>query len=164
MTTSVSSVKGSTLVGRIVRWLPGLCAIALLAGIVYLLASVVQARQSSLPIHFFVPSSGEVLSWGQLIVLIIVMLLGLVAGHLFERLKKATGPVSILAELRGMTHNARFWMALLISPIIFMSVYILIRDRPSTIVDYLLAFQNGFWWETVLRQRDQGEAAGSSNT
>lgn len=148
---------------RLTPWLTGLAAILLAAILVYVLELFVLARESGTRPKFFVPGSQSSTSWPEMALLVAVMLAGLVAGHLFEQMKQASGTVSITAELRNMTHNARFWMALLIGPIVFMSIYIAIKDRPHTLADYLLAFQNGFWWETVLTL-NQGEPQGASSS
>jgi hypothetical protein len=39
---------------------------------------------------------------------------------------------------------------LFVSPLIFNSVYALTNQNPETIGDFLLAYQNGFFWQTVL--------------
>ncbi|MEQ4718009.1 hypothetical protein [Nonomuraea sp. B19D2] len=141
---------------RAAPWLAAIAALLVATIIVYVMWVFVVARSSDTRPRMSVPGSAPDATWGQLAVLVAVMVAGLVAGHLFEELKKASGRISIIAELRGITSSPRFWMALLVGPIVFMSVYLAIKDHPHTLADYLLAFQNGFWWETVLQLRKGG--------
>lgn len=43
--------------------------------------------------------------------------------------------------------------ASLVSPLVFASVYALTKTEPDPVVAHLLAFQNGFFWESVLENR-----------
>jgi hypothetical protein len=43
-----------------------------------------------------------------------------------------------------------FWRPVLISPIVFLAVYVAATKQPKGLLPVLLAFQNGFFWQTVL--------------
>jgi hypothetical protein len=42
------------------------------------------------------------------------------------------------------------WKPLLVSPIVFLPVYTAVTRQPRGLIPILLAFQNGFFWQTVL--------------
>jgi len=80
-----------------------------------------------------------------------VMLLGIFLGCLF---RKVTGNkakvVKLRKELTGVLTSTSFIAALCISPFIFMSVYVIVNKSPGDPASYLLAFQNGFFCETIF--------------
>lgn len=39
---------------------------------------------------------------------------------------------------------------LLISPIVFLVIWLMLRDQPVGLVYYLVGFQNGFFWQSIL--------------
>ena len=43
-----------------------------------------------------------------------------------------------------------FWRPILIAPIIFMPVYVSATKQPRGVIPMLVAFQNGFFWQTVF--------------
>ncbi len=46
----------------------------------------------------------------------------------------------------------QFWKPVLVSPIIFLAVYVAATNRPRGLIPVLLGFQNGFFWQTVLEK------------
>lgn len=86
----------------------------------------------------------------RFITLVAVMLSGIVASYIFEITKKSKSTINIFRELAKMLTSSRFIMAIVVSPLIFNSIYLIVGDNPQSIGDYLLAFQNGFFWETVM--------------
>jgi hypothetical protein len=58
--------------------------------------------------------------------------------------------------MRDMWTSSRFIMALVVSPMVFYSIYLLIGDLPQTMPDYYLAFQNGFGWERIINGLSPG--------
>ena len=46
-----------------------------------------------------------------------------------------------------------FVRSAIVSPIIFFAVYKIAQDQPDGAVALLLAFQNGFFWKTILERR-----------
>ena len=86
----------------------------------------------------------------RFISLIVVMMAGIVCSYIFEVAKKSGSTINIVAELTKMLSSTRFIMAIVVTPLIFNSIYLTIGINPQTVGDYLLAFQNGFFWETVM--------------
>lgn len=72
------------------------------------------------------------------------MLFGMVADGLWNDIgrKKHLKQVSIA--------TAQLVKPMLVSPIVFLFIWTLLRDQPFGIVHLLVAFQNGFFWQSVL--------------
>ena len=92
----------------------------------------------------------------RFVTLTAVMIAGIVASYIFEAAKKSGPTVNVPAELGKMLTSSRFIMAIVVSPLIFNSIYLAIGLNPQNIGDYLLAFQNGFFWETVMYGLSRG--------
>ncbi|MDX1520524.1 MAG: hypothetical protein R3264_02760 [Anaerolineae bacterium] len=92
----------------------------------------------------------------RFITLVIVMMGGVVASHIFDVARTSGPTINVISELTKMFSSSRFVMALVVTPLIFNSVYLIIGTNPETIGDYLLAFQNGFFWESVLGGLSRG--------
>lgn len=80
-----------------------------------------------------------------------LMVIGIFSSFVFEKARQSKSdgtPISLrLAEIFS---DFRFIAALFVSPLIFNSIYALTNQNPETIGDFLLAYQNGFFWQTVL--------------
>lgn len=85
------------------------------------------------------------------VLLAVLMLIGIVSSFIFERAKspEALG-ATIGKNLRKALTDFRLIAAVFVSPMIFNSVYALVGQAPDSISDYLLAYQNGFFWQTIL--------------
>jgi len=46
----------------------------------------------------------------------------------------------------------QLWKPVLISPIIFMPVYATVTKHPRGLIPILVAFQNGFFWQTIFER------------
>ena len=119
-------------------------------------AFVVFVFSASLPFVLTVQPEG--LSWwGEQFPTVIfsltalTMLLGIFLGCLFRKVvgNKAK-TVRIKRELSEVFRSSSFIAALCISPFIFMSVYVIVNKSPGDPASYLLAFQNGFFCETIF--------------
>jgi hypothetical protein len=86
----------------------------------------------------------------RFLTLIVVMVGGVVCSYIFEVAKNAGPTIDVPAELGKMFKSSRFIMALVVAPLIFNSIYATIGLNPQTLGDYLVAFQNGFFWEAIL--------------
>jgi hypothetical protein len=87
------------------------------------------------------------------VLIVVVTLLGIVCHYLFEKLKTSPGEtINLRAELSAMVSSRQFWMALFAAPLTFNATYVLIGDASANIGvgSYLLAFQNGFFWESIV--------------
>jgi uncharacterized membrane protein (DUF485 family) len=90
-------------------------------------------------------------NWTQLCYAAAAMALGLIASYIYRRAAAAgDGMFDIAQTLKDMPRVGRFWMAFAVSPLVFHSVLTGVGDSDLTIIHYLFAFQNGFFWETVL--------------
>lgn len=87
---------------------------------------------------------GNIITRGQLIsalyniLLFVAMLGGIVANYYW------TNGFGSSLELD------KFWKPVVISPIIFLSVYVAVAKQARGLVPVLIAFQNGFFWQTIL--------------
>jgi hypothetical protein len=100
--------------------------------------------------------AGELSSLNTL-VLFVAMLAGSLAKSLhteFERPKSARVTKSLVR--RALTNRSLF-VALVVSPITFITVYRMAGVEPDRVVALLLSFQNGFFWKTMF----EGARAGS---
>jgi hypothetical protein len=88
----------------------------------------------------------------RIVALVLIVLLGIVCGEMYDRLKQSpTGAsVDILAVARQVCAGARFWMALFISPFLFFATYSAVGSDVGLPTAFILAFQNGFFWNTVF--------------
>ncbi|MDX8527434.1 hypothetical protein RFM68_23315 [Mesorhizobium sp. MSK_1335] len=92
--------------------------------------------------------SGNVLN---IILLGVVMLLGIFASFVFAKAKTAGEQGKKISVGFGeIVTDWQFVAALFVSPLIFNSIYALTEQNPETLGDFLLSFQNGFFWQTVL--------------
>lgn len=57
---------------------------------------------------------------------------------------------SVWTNLSVVLTDFRLIAAVFVSPIIFNSVYSLVHQNPESVSDFLLAYQNGFFWQSVL--------------
>ena len=108
--------------------------------------AIMQAKQ-----EFVTEPGGE--DWVKAVLMFVAMLAGMFFNQLFESLKarKSAGHTTIdivkiiLKGWRGIS----FWMAVVVSPIIFYGTYYLVSTLPDGKVAYFYAFQNGFFWYNI---------------
>jgi hypothetical protein len=50
----------------------------------------------------------------------------------------------------GPIDGERLWRPVLVSPIIFMPVYVAATKQPRGLIPLLIAFQNGFFWQAIF--------------
>jgi hypothetical protein len=80
-----------------------------------------------------------------------LMIVGIFSSFVFEKAKKSRRdgtPISL--KLASIVTDFQFVAALFVSPLIFNSIYALVGQNPESLGDFLLAYQNGFFWQTVL--------------
>jgi hypothetical protein len=91
--------------------------------------------------------------WRTLL-LYFVTLCGIWGRILQMRLSAAgKGPISMRYELIGSFSEPNLWIAVLVSPIIFVATYKAAAQNPDTVLALVLAFQNGFFWQTILKRQ-----------
>jgi hypothetical protein len=87
----------------------------------------------------------------------ILMVIGMYCNQIFENLseQKEAGKTRVnVGEVfsEGLT-GTKFWMALVVSPLIFYATYLLIKDLPSNNnLGYFYSFQNGFFWQFLFNK------------
>jgi hypothetical protein len=87
----------------------------------------------------------------SIVLLAILMIAGIFSSFVFEKAKQeGRGVTDVWPALRSIFSDLQFVAALFVSPLIFNSIYTLTNQNPETIGDFLLAYQNGFFWQTVL--------------
>jgi hypothetical protein len=87
-----------------------------------------------------------------------MMLLGMFFNQLFEILQEQKNKgmkttnmwKNFLRGIRGIT----FWMAVVVSPIIFFCTFYLVDSDPDNKASYFFAFQNGFFWINIFNKTE----------
>lgn len=96
----------------------------------------------------------------QFLGLAALMLIGILSSHLFDRAKKAGNePFHLVEALRELLSNGGVICSLIVAPIIFNAIYLALKDKPFDLSSYFLAYQNGFFWRTVLSAVAPGAAS-----
>jgi hypothetical protein len=92
------------------------------------------------------------LAWLSYVFTCVAMLSGIYFSSLYRSLEDQRDHIDIVRELHLALSSANFWRAMCVSPLVFMAVYTAVGDVPGTLPSILLAFQNGFFWENVLKR------------
>jgi hypothetical protein len=82
----------------------------------------------------------------------LLMFAGIVFGCLFRSVKEKSGNVSLSGEIRNVFNSPSFIAALCVSPFVFMGVYTTVSQVPGDPASYLLAFQNGFFCQSIFEK------------
>jgi hypothetical protein len=78
-------------------------------------------------------------------------ILGIGAGVTFEALEKERAETAISwVHIKGYLRSPNSWRGLVVSPLIFLTVYMGVRSSPITVPFIILAFQNGFFWKATM--------------
>ena len=91
-----------------------------------------------------------------LLTVALTMLLGMFANSVHSKIKSlppGSDQIELNEVLGDSLRSSGFWLAIIISPIVFATVYLLVREQPDPVVSYLLAFENGFFWKAVFDAR-----------
>lgn len=86
----------------------------------------------------------------------LVMLVGIVAYGIviqLDRLPDELDEINYKAFLVGIIRSKSFVRAILVTPIVFLGIYLLVKDQPDLLLSHLIAFKNGFFWQVVLGRR-----------
>ena len=87
-----------------------------------------------------------------------VTLLGIWSRAVHEKVTNSTRRSVRLILTKSLTDRT-FFMAALVSPIIFGAAYSVTKDAPDTVMALVVAFQNGFFWRTVLQREESARAS-----
>jgi hypothetical protein len=93
----------------------------------------------------------------RIALLFLAACLGSYAHAVQLRLADADELVHVRTVLSSAARSKSFLNALVVSPIVFFTVYNLAGKLPDDIVAVCMAFQNGFFWKVVL-ERSRPEA------
>ena len=63
---------------------------------------------------------------------------------------KREGEIDIFSEVRAVVNSSSFWAAICVSPFVFGATFVAIGSSPGDASSLLLAFQNGFFWESIF--------------
>lgn len=78
-------------------------------------------------------------------------LAGIAAGVIFDALSALDDSTKVTWRyMRDCLTSARSWRGLIVSPLIFLTVYVGVKSSPVTTPFILLAFQNGFFWKAAM--------------
>ena len=92
-------------------------------------------------------------------VVLFSMLIGIAFGTLFRQIQGGGATIRLGSEIQKMVESRSLTRSLLVAPLVFGVVYAIVARTPADLSDYLLAFQNGFFCESVLRSKVLPEAA-----
>jgi len=90
----------------------------------------------------------------------LTMVAGIVSSLLAERVTSGK-ETNIWRELKGVFKSTQFILAVVVAPIVFNAFYVSVSEIPRGLPDFMLAYQNGFFWQSVLervRQINPSEA------
>ena len=105
--------------------------------------------------------TGSVFNWRPWI-LGLAMLVGIFAGHLYPRLNQLEHH-SVLTIFRQALKSNVLWGAIIACPLVYAVVYVLAKDQPDSIISATLAFENGFFCQTIIDTKHKEKAATPTN-
>ncbi len=93
------------------------------------------------------------------VMMFVFMLLGVLGGRLHRALREssASGPITkdFKQVVSEVFKSSELYAPLIASPLVYAVVYAVTRDQPDLVIASLLAFENGFFCDTVLARRSQ---------
>lgn len=88
----------------------------------------------------------------------LTMVAGIASSLLTERLTSSNG-TNTWRELKGVFQSTQFILAVVVAPIVFNAFYASVSEVPRGLPDFMLAYQNGFFWQSVLERVRQAKPA-----
>lgn len=90
---------------------------------------------------------------GKISSLIASMGMGIVFGVTYAHLRgrKADEKIGLLDLARNVLQSVEFYRACLVSPLVFLGIYNNILKETSILNSLLVAFQDGFFWQSILK-------------
>jgi len=87
----------------------------------------------------------------HILVLVLCMTFGMLSSFLSERLGSLKNDqVSLRVQISKVVRSGSFLGALVVAPLVFNGLYVSISQNPQGLTDFVLAYQNGFFWQAVL--------------
>ena len=133
--------------------------VGIVIGLFTFLLSLSEALLLLPPIAQSDPPPPPVISvdWQRAGLIVASILIGVVCGDMYARLSLASdSPVDVTRIARSTVGGARFWMALCVSPFLFFATFSAIGAEMGAPAAVFLAFQNGFFWNTVFSGFQRG--------
>lgn len=139
--------------------------LALVIGLCITASAVYATFQMGLPPEMAFEGSSAI-SFLSVSMVAALMLVGLAFGCLFRQVTGRADPINVVVELRRMLTSSSFLSALCVAPFVFMSVFAVVKASPGDPASLLLAFQNGFFCESVFSRlfAHEGRAQDKSST
>lgn len=94
------------------------------------------------------------LPWLRVATIAAAMLAGVFANAVWAAIPRVSGDndrVNVGVLLDHAVNSGAFLRAVIVSPIVLLAVYAVVKREPDVFVAHLLAFQNGYFWDSVLR-------------
>jgi hypothetical protein len=82
----------------------------------------------------------------------VFMIIGVFCGHLYRWMGHDDAAISARSLLSSLRDKS-LWQSLLASPLVFMVVYALAEKQPDYLIASILAFENGFLANVVIKKR-----------
>jgi len=105
--------------------------------------------------HFDQPLTSSTLPY-RAVGLGIFMIIGVFCGHFYRWMGHEETQIT-LRSLSASLRDKSLWQSLLASPLVFMVVYALAEKQPDYLIASILAFENGFLANVVIKKRIQAE-------
>lgn len=135
--------------GRKINLIFTILGLLFLAFVVYVSAVYTASRGE--PRFLAPPSESSEFSFLNISLVIAFMYLGIFSSNIFEKAKSSPdGKINLKSEVINMFYSSKFVMALVVSPLVFGSVYTVVGENPQDLGDFLLGFQNGFFWQSIV--------------
>ena len=64
--------------------------------------------------------------------------------------------LKIKIVFKRIVSSKKLWLPIIISPLIYYPIYILSQTQPNNLVAFFLAFQNGFFWKSIFKDKQNG--------
>jgi len=98
--------------------------------------------------------------------LILAMLLGILSSFVAQRIQ-ARAPnesINIGSEVKSILSSSAFIGALIVAPIVFNGMYVTLSQNPQGVTDFVLAYQNGFFWQSIFARMQGAQQAARPQT
>lgn len=89
--------------------------------------------------------------WLRLLLLSFLMLFGMAMSIIHEEYIQSKQKQPFKETLKSLANPRKIILPVLLSPIVFYSVYLITSVQPDDVIALLLAFQNGFFWQKVVQ-------------
>ena len=91
--------------------------------------------------------------------LVFAMLAGILSSFVGQRMqtKPDGSTVSLRNEVKSVLTSGSFIGALVVAPLVFNGLYVSVSQNPQGLTDFILAYQNGFFWQSVFARVQSGQ-------